>query len=90
MQKSFIPPTKMIPEPTMKKELIILFFVLNCLILQAQTLPGFKATGTFGEQQMLIDVKRCLFTDILKDPLRYKIFSDETKPMETVGYRRKL
>lgn len=40
--------------------------------------------------QVLIDGKRCLFTDILKDPLRYKIFSDETKPMETVGYRRKL
>ncbi len=40
--------------------------------------------------QVLIDGKRCMFTDILKDPLRYKIFSDETKPMETVGYRRKL
>lgn len=40
--------------------------------------------------QVLIDGKPCLFTDILKDPLLYKIFSDETKPMETVGYRRKL
>jgi len=40
--------------------------------------------------QVLIDWKRCLFTDILKDPLRYKIFSDESKPMETVVYRRKL
>ena len=55
MRKSFIPATKMIHAPTMKKELIILFFVLQCLILQAQTLPGFKASGTFGEQQMLIE-----------------------------------
>jgi len=60
MRKSFIPQTKMIPEPTMKKELIILFFVLNCLILQAQTLPGFKAAGTFDEQQMLIENAVCL------------------------------
>jgi hypothetical protein len=40
--------------------------------------------------QVLIDGKFCLFTDILKDPLLYKIFSNETKPMDTVGYRRKL
>jgi hypothetical protein len=40
--------------------------------------------------QVMIDGKRCLFTDILKDPFLYKILSDETKPMETVGYRRKL
>jgi hypothetical protein len=45
----------MIPVPTMKKKLILFLFVLNCLILPAQTLPGFKATGTFGEQQMLIE-----------------------------------
>jgi hypothetical protein len=40
--------------------------------------------------QVLIDGKRYLFTDILKDPLLYKIFSNESKSMETVGYRRKL
>jgi hypothetical protein len=39
----------------MRNGAIILFFVLNCLILQAQTLPGFKVAGTFGEQQMLIE-----------------------------------
>ena len=39
----------------MKNSAIALFFMLNCLILQAQTLPGFKATGTFGEQQMIIE-----------------------------------
>ncbi len=40
--------------------------------------------------QVMIDGKRFLFTDILKDPLLFKIFSNETKPMDTVGYRRKL
>jgi hypothetical protein len=40
--------------------------------------------------QVLIDGKRCLLTDILKDPLLYKIFSNELTPMDTVGYRRKL
>jgi len=39
----------------MRKELIIISLALNCLILQAQTLPGFKAAGAFGEQQMLIE-----------------------------------
>jgi hypothetical protein len=36
--------------------------------------------------QVLIDGKPCLFSDILKDPLLYRIFSNENKPMEKVGY----
>ncbi len=36
--------------------------------------------------QVLIDGKPRLFSDILKDPLLYSIFSDEDKPMEKVGY----
>lgn len=40
--------------------------------------------------QVLVDGKRMLFTDVLKDPLLFPIFSNEAKPMESVGYRRKL
>jgi hypothetical protein len=36
--------------------------------------------------KVLIDGKPVLFTDILKDPILYKIFSDEDKPMEQVVY----
>jgi hypothetical protein len=36
--------------------------------------------------QVLIDGKPYLFSDILKDPLLYRIFSNENKPMEKVGY----
>ena len=40
--------------------------------------------------QVLIDGKPYLFTTILKDPLLYKIFSNENKPMEKVGYFQKM
>lgn len=40
--------------------------------------------------QVLIDGKRMLFTDVLKDPLLYPLFNNEAKPMEMVGYRRKM
>ena len=36
--------------------------------------------------QVLIDGKAALLTDILKDPVLYKIFSNEDKPMEQVVY----
>jgi hypothetical protein len=36
--------------------------------------------------QVLIDGGVALLTDLLKDPLLYKIFSDEDKPMEQVVY----
>jgi hypothetical protein len=39
--------------------------------------------------QVMIDGKPVLFTDILKDPVLYKIFSDEDKPMEQVVYKKK-
>jgi hypothetical protein len=38
--------------------------------------------------QVLIDGKPFLFTDVLRDPLLYKIFSDEEKPMEQAEYRK--
>jgi hypothetical protein len=39
--------------------------------------------------QVLIDGRSFLFTDILKDPLLFRIFSDEDKPMEQVMYIKK-
>ena len=36
--------------------------------------------------QVLIDGKPVLFTDVLKDPVLYRIFSDEDRPMEKVVY----
>ena len=36
--------------------------------------------------QVLIDGKAVLFTDILQDPVLYRIFSDEDRPMEQVVY----
>jgi hypothetical protein len=36
--------------------------------------------------QVLVDGKQVLFSDILKDPLLYKIFSDEERPMKQVVY----
>lgn len=39
--------------------------------------------------QVLIDGKPFLLSDVLKDPVRYKIFSNENKPMEKVGYSPK-
>jgi flavodoxin len=38
--------------------------------------------------QVLIDGRPCLLTDILRDPLLYTIFSDEDAPMDQVIYRR--
>lgn len=40
----------------------------------------------FVNNQVLIDGKPVLFTDILQDPVLYKIFSDEDAPMEQVVY----
>jgi hypothetical protein len=40
----------------------------------------------FINNQVMIDSRPVLFTDILKDPVLYKIFSDEDKPMEQVVY----
>jgi hypothetical protein len=40
----------------------------------------------FINNQVLIDGKTCLFTEILKDPVLYKIFSDEDEPMRQVTY----
>ncbi|MEI7421096.1 MAG: hypothetical protein WCK18_03340 [Prolixibacteraceae bacterium] len=37
-------------------------------------------------KQILIDEKPMLLSDVLKDPLLYKLFSDEDKPMEVTGY----
>jgi hypothetical protein len=34
--------------------------------------------------QVLVDGKPCLFSDILKDPVLFRIFSDENKPIEKV------
>jgi hypothetical protein len=42
----------------------------------------------FINNQVLIDGKTCLFTEILKDPVLYKIFSDEDAPMRQVTYAR--
>ena len=36
--------------------------------------------------QVLIDGKPCLLSSVLKDPVLYKIFSNESTPMERVGY----
>ena len=40
----------------------------------------------FINNQVLIDGKPVLFTDVLKDPVLYKIFSNEDAPMEQVVY----
>jgi hypothetical protein len=40
----------------------------------------------FINNQVLIDGKICLFTEILQDPVLYKIFSDEDEPMRQVTY----
>jgi hypothetical protein len=40
----------------------------------------------FINNQVLIDGKPVLFTDVLKDPVLYRIFSDEDRPMEQVVY----
>jgi hypothetical protein len=40
----------------------------------------------FINNQVLVDGEFVLFTDILKDPVLYKIFSDEGRPMEQVEY----
>jgi hypothetical protein len=40
----------------------------------------------FISNQVMIDGKFFLFTDVLKDPVLYKIFSDEDTPMEQVVY----
>ncbi len=39
--------------------------------------------------QVLVDGKPQLITTILKDPLLYRIFSDESKPMDPPGYYQK-
>ena len=36
--------------------------------------------------QVLVDGKLLLLTDILRDPILFKIFSDEDSPMEQSGY----
>jgi hypothetical protein len=36
--------------------------------------------------QVLVDGKPMLLSEVLKDPLLYKLFSDENKPMEVTGY----
>ncbi|MCU0461859.1 MAG: hypothetical protein MUF36_07590 [Bacteroidales bacterium] len=43
----------------------------------------------FINNQVLVDGKPLLFTDILQDPVLYKIFSNEDSPMEQVIYFRK-
>jgi hypothetical protein len=40
----------------------------------------------FINNQVIIDGKPVLFTDVLKDPVLYKIFSNEERPMEHVVY----
>lgn len=40
----------------------------------------------FINNQVLIDGKQVLFSDILRDPLLYKIFSDEERPMKQAVY----
>ena len=40
----------------------------------------------FINNQVLVEGKAVLFTDVLQDPVLYKIFSDENKPMEQVVY----
>jgi hypothetical protein len=40
----------------------------------------------FINNQVMIDGKFFLFTDVLKDPVLYKIFSNEDNPMEQVVY----
>jgi hypothetical protein len=39
--------------------------------------------------QVLLDGKPALFSDVLKDPVLYKIFSDESSPMEQPYYLKK-
>jgi hypothetical protein len=36
--------------------------------------------------QVLVDGKPCLISDILKDPILFRLFSNEAQPMEKVGY----
>jgi hypothetical protein len=36
--------------------------------------------------EVRVDGKTCSFTEILKDPLMFKIFSDEGSPMKKAGY----
>lgn len=38
--------------------------------------------------QVLIDNKSYLLSEVLKDPLFFRLFSDESKPMNTTGYYR--
>ena len=40
--------------------------------------------------QVLIDGKHFLLTDVLRDPLQYKIFSDEDSPMRQTVYFNKI
>jgi hypothetical protein len=42
----------------------------------------------FINNQVLIDGKPVLFTDVLQDPVLYKIFSDEDSPMKQVFYTK--
>ncbi|MBE0666441.1 MAG: hypothetical protein IH593_02090 [Bacteroidales bacterium] len=42
----------------------------------------------FINNQVLIDGNMMLFTDILKDPVLYKLFSDEDSPMLQPAYRK--
>jgi hypothetical protein len=101
----------------------LILIAVQSSFIQAQVLPGFKISGSFVEQQMVIensppgtrilinaplsgpklarwlksgknrylctlayDGKPVLFTDVLKDPVLYKIFSDEDAPLEQVVY----
>lgn len=42
----------------------------------------------FVNNQVLIDGKPALLTEVLKDPLLYRIFSDESEPMEQPFYQK--
>lgn len=39
----------------MKRQILLLFLIFSCGYLQAQVLPGFKLSGFFNEQQMVVE-----------------------------------